>query len=392
MTAVRAVLASIAATALLLAGLPAPASAAVALTLSRSFGASGAGGTIVGSVPQSTSVTPFAGITPVVQFQFAPTTTSSTACSEKAKARAQITASGTTTTAGVLTVDPGQVKRITSWKIAFQVPTAGYPDNTVNPNGLVLAGTQTQSRWVVCVYDSESTTSSTLIASASYTIAVKPVITKISPDSSPSAGGQTISVTGSGFTPVTSQITATIGGAPLSNIKVSANGTSFTGTTGTRAPGGGQYLTVVAPGGTVSSEDPNGDGSTGDAIPFTYSNAITVSPNTAASNTVATLSVTGAGFTGITFDTSGTDPTSNLGHVFLVDGAYDASGNREVAECDLGMVISDTELVCDLDLRTGPVPDGAYIVTVVADGSTGAGPSANPSIISSGAGFVVAPY
>ncbi|BBH68794.1 hypothetical protein ACTI_54790 [Actinoplanes sp. OR16] len=392
MTRFRPILAVIAVTVLVLAGFSAPASAAVvALNLSKTFGTSGEGGTIVGWVTPSTTVTPFAGVTPVVQFQFSPTTASNTTCSDRAKAQTAIAASGSTSTAGVLTVDPAQVKRVTNWKIVFPVPTAGYPDPAINTLGLVLAGTQTQSRWLVCVYDSTSTTTSTLLASSSYTIAIKPTITSISPTNSPAAGGQAITVNGTGLAPVTGAITATIGGAALTNIKVSSSGTSFTATTGARAPATGQYLTVVAPGGTVTSQDPNGDGNTADAIPFTYSNAITVAPSTAPSGAPATLSITGAGFSGITFD-PGVNATSSLGHVFLVIGAYDPQTNRGVAECVVAMVVSDTELVCDLDLLGTPVPDGAYIVTVVANGSTGAGLAAGASIISSGSVFVVAPY
>ena len=36
--------------------------------------------------------------------------------------------------------------------------------------------------------------------------------------------------------------------------------------------------------------------------------------------------------------------------------------------------------------------DGAYILTVVPNGDPLAGGSAHPTIISSGAGFIVAPY
>jgi hypothetical protein len=161
----------------------------------------------------------------------------------------------------------------------------------------------------------------------------------------------------------------------------------------------------------VSSLDPDnnglpedGDGATEDApIPFTYSNGITISPNTAASGSTVTLDVYGAGFSQLNFDPAGT-PTSGNAHVFLVKDAYDAAGNRGVAECAV-VVVSDTELICTLDLSADqlspqdsttvpntPIADGAYMLTVVADGDIGAGIGANPTIISSGAAFIVAPY
>jgi hypothetical protein len=84
---------------------------------------------------------------------------------------------------------------------------------------------------------------------------------------------------------------------------------------------------------------------------------------------------------------------------------YDPATNRGVAECLINVVVSDTELVCTLDLSAdqldplnsavvpnSPIGDGAYILTVVSTGASNAGPSANPSIISSGSAFIVGPY
>lgn len=402
----RAVLASVAATVAVLAGLSTPASAvALPMALSAGYGPSGGGGTIIGTItPTAVVPSPIpANTTPVVQFQYVGTGAAS--CGSTAKAITQIAGTGTTTTAGVLTVNPTAVKRITASKIAFQVPSGSYPGSSANPNGLVLVGTQTSAKWNICVYDSASTTSSVLLATASYTLVLKPTISSISPASSPAGGGQTITVNGAGFTAVTTAITGSIGGAALSNIKIASNGNSFTATTGARAPGSGLAVTVTAPGGTVSSLDPDNDPSTSDTpIPFTYSNGITISPNTGASGTQVTIDVTGAGFMPLHFDSAG-HPTSSLAHVFLVKDGYLAASNRGVAECVVDIVVSDTELVCTLDLSANqldpstsatvpgsPIADGAYILTVVENGTTGAGSSANPSIISSGAAFIVAPY
>jgi hypothetical protein len=401
----RAALASAAATAVLLAGAAAPASAAVlTMTLSSSYGPTGGGDTIVGTVPSTLAVAPPfpAGTTPTVQFQYIGT--GSTGCGTSAKAITQIAGSGTATTAGVLTADPASVKRITASKIAFKVPSGPYPGRTENSSGLVLVGTQAQGRWNVCVYNNDSTTSSTLLASAVYTVALVPRISTVSPASSPAAGGQTITVTGTGFTPGASMITGAAGDVALSNVKVALDGQSFTATTGSRVAGTGLALTVVTPGGTVSSLDPDNDPSTSDTpIPFSYTNGIAISPSTAASGTQVTVDVTGVGFSALTFEAAG-NPTSARAHVFLVDDAYQSSGNRGVAECVVDSVISDRELVCTLDLAAdqlspansavvagSPITDGAYILTVVADGSVGAG-DPKASIVSSGAAFVVAPY
>lgn len=391
----RLILASITASVVVLAGVSTPASAApLAMVLSNSYGPTGGGNTIIGSITPNTGVTaPFpAGSAPVIQFQFFGS--GSTSCTAHARAEDDITGTGTATASGVLTVDPNTVTRISSWKVVFEVPDSSYPGNALNPSGLALTGTQTQAKWSVCVYDSTSTTASNLLATSVYTVALRPTITGVTPTSSPAAGGETITVTGTGFQAGATPITASIGGVALTNIKVAANGTSFTATTGPRAAAAGLTLTVVAPGGTVTSNP----------ITFEYTNGITITPDTGVSATEVTIDVTGAGFSQLPFDTVGAaDPTGADAHVFLVDGAYNAASNRGLAECHVKVVVSDTQLVCDLDLTAaldpatsaltgGPVPDGAYILTVVATGDPGAGVAANPSIISSGAAFVVAPY
>ncbi|MBM2621593.1 IPT/TIG domain-containing protein [Actinoplanes sp. LDG1-06] len=411
----RAGLALIGVTSLVLAATGAPASAAPALTMTLSSTTGpGGGATIVGSVTAN-SVTPVpfpAGTNPTVQFQYVGTTAASSACSASAKVVSPIVVSNLLTTAGTLTVNPAAVKRISTTKIVFQVPSSPYPVNdangnpsTVNPNGLVLMGGQTSSRWSVCVYDSDNVTTSTLLATATYTLAIKPTITSILPASSPAGGGQTITVNGTGFAATSVATTATAGGVALTNVKVAANGNSFTATTGPRAAGDGLPVVVNAPGGTVSSLDPDNNSQTNDPpIPFSYTNGISITPNQAAAGTQVTIDVIGAGFSSLTFD-AGAAPIGSGAHVFLVKDAYVANSNRGVAECTGVSVIRDTELICTLDLAadqlnpansaTMPgvaIAEGAYVLTVVADGGTGAGGSANPTIVSSGATFTVGPY
>jgi len=408
----RAGAASVAVTALILSGVGAPAAAAAAaMTLSSASGPSGGGNTITGTVAGSATVFP-AGTSPTVQFQY-------TSCSASAQEVTQIVGSGTTTTAGVLTLDPATVRRVSTSKIMFKVPSAAYPaldddgnPSTVNPGGLVLVGRQTVARWNVCVYDNDSTTSGLLLATASYTLAVPPTITSVIPASSPAGGGESITVNGAGFGSGSPAISGSIGGVALTDIKVAADGDSFTATTGPRAAATGLALTVTTQGGTVSSLDPDNNGlpqdddsDTNDApIPFTYSNGITVTPNTAPSGTEVTVDISGAGFAQLAFDAGGT-PASASAHVFLADGAYVAASNRGVAECVVQAVVSDNELICALDLSADqlspvdstvvsstPIVDGAYLLTVVADGAPDAGSDADPTIVSSGAVFVVAPY
>ncbi|WP_436527526.1 IPT/TIG domain-containing protein [Actinoplanes sp. HUAS TT8] len=401
----RAVLASAAATALVTVVLSAPAEATPpAMTLSSTTGASGGGATVTGTIPAGSGVSFPAGTTPTIQFQF-------TTCSASAQDVDQIAVSGTTLTAGVLTVRPSTVKRFSTTKVAFQVPNSAYPDNdgngnpsTINPTGLVLTGAQTSARWNVCVYDTPSTVGSTLLATAAYTVAPRPTITSVVPASSPAVGGQSITVNGTGFSTSGPGVSGTIGGSALTDVTVAPNGLSFTATTGPHAAGTGLALVVTAIGGSVSSLDPDNNGNNSDAIPFGYSNGITVTPGNAVSGTSVDLDVIGAGFSALTFS-AGTTPTDSDAHVFLVKDAYNAASNRGVAECVVASVVDDGELICTLDLSADqldptdssvvantPITDGAYIVTVVANGDPAAGNAAHPTIISSGATFTVAPY
>ncbi|WP_083971452.1 IPT/TIG domain-containing protein [Actinoplanes awajinensis] len=412
----RAGLASIAVTALVLAGASSPVWAATpAMTLSSVTGPSGGGTIITGTVASPFVVFP-AGTTPAVQFQYVGT--GSTTCSATAGAVAQIAVTGTTGTDGVQTVDPDQVRRVSATKVLFTVPSQAYPvigedgyPSTINPTGVVLAGAQTWAKWNVCVYDTDSTVSSTLLATASYTVTARPTITSIIPASSPAGGGQSITVNGTGFSAVTTATTGAIGDVPLVDIKVAPNGNSLTATTGPRASGTGLALTLTTPGGTVSSLDPDNNDQPEDADPdtddapigFLYSNGITIAPRTAPAGTTVVVDVNGAGFSGLSFSAAG-DPQSTQAHVFLVRDAYVLDSNRGVAECVVQAVIGDTELICTLDLSADqlsltdsstlpstPITDGAYFLTVVADGSTTA-LNPNSSIVSSGAAFIVAPY
>jgi hypothetical protein len=414
----RACLSSAAATALILGVAAAPAdaaTAALAMSLSSTTGPSGGGNTLIGTVIASTAnPIPFAaGSIPAVQFQY-------NACSAKARAVTQIAATTTATTAGVLTVNPENVKRMLGTKIAFEVPSKSYPaeingsTSTINTGGLVLAGTQTSAKWNICVYDSSSTETSMLLAQAPYTVGIRPKITGIIPSSGSVLGGQTITVTGAGFSTANNATTATIGGASLTGIKVAANGNSFVATTGSRAAGTGLPLTVNTPGGPVSSTDPDNNGApqdddddTADApISFTYSNGVQVSPSTAPTGAKVDLLIKGIGFQQLIFDRSAdATPTSTSAHIFLVKDAYVAASNRGVQECKGVLVASNTDMVCTLDLtadRLEPatsavstgnkVVEGTYSVVVVANGATDAADAAAPTIISSGSTFTVAPY
>jgi hypothetical protein len=195
---------------------------------------------------------------------------------------------------------------------------------------------------------------------------------------------------------------------------VAANGNSFTATTPAHAAGVNLPLIVTTAGGTVTSTDPDNNGQPDDGNPattadnpigFEYSNGISVAPNTAPANTRVDVDVQGVGFQQLNFNNSAA-ATATSAQVFLVQGAYDPDANRGVKRCTGVLVISDTELICTLDLTTdrlvitdsttdtgNKVAEGTYTVTVVANGATAASDDdASATKINSGATFTVAPY
>jgi len=403
------------------------------MTLSSTVGPSGGGNSLTGTVATSaTNTGPFTDLTkpPTVQFQWFGTSTAAT-CSKFAQTDKEIaTATGGALTAGVLTVDDTDVKRISNSKIAFTVPS-GSPvsptPGTTNANGLALvttpaANAQSAAKYNVCVYDSNSTTASNLLATATYTIAPRPTITSTSVGSAPTFGGQPISINGTGFSATANATTVSIGGTALINTKVNST-TNITGTIPAHAAATGLAIVVNTVGGSVSSLDADNDGTadttgipmggaaTVPAGSFAYTNGIIIGPNTVAPKGVVNIDVTGVGFQSLNF-VVGAAPSATGGksHVLLINGAYlpnATAGNYGVEECLGVFVIGDKELICTLNLNdskgvapltgvanTTDAGVGTYTVTVVADGdpAKATATAAGASIISSGSTFTIAPY
>jgi hypothetical protein len=237
----------------------------------------------------------------------------------------------------------------------------------------------TSTAYNLCVYS--TATNNPLIGSGTYTVYPAPTVTSVTPSSGASYGGQTITVSG---TKLSAKTTATLGGVALTGIKVSTDGTSFT---------------AVTPAGTGTNVDlvvTTGGGRTTDST-YDYTTAVSVTPGSVTAGSTEPITVKGKGFTGTGMDFSTTDGThqnDTNGHVYLVQGTYDATddggGAKTLAqtdECTDVQVVSDTELVCNVPSTVG---DGAYTVTVVDDGQVGT--PGYQSVVSAGATVTVADF
>jgi hypothetical protein len=344
----RAGFATGAATTLLTALSASPAYAAAGtLALSSTGGPTGGGNTIVATFatpPTSPNPTSFTSTAAVYFVVAGSTTATSVTC--------PTTYPTTPPASNLVATGSPAVKVLATNKIAVTIP-AGV---VVTSGGIY--------RYGLCAYAS-SASGAALIAGGQYTVGTKPSIAAVNgvtPLSGPALGGTSITVSGGGFVPNSStqpnNTTATIDGAPLSNIVVAGNGNSFTATTPPHAAGGPFLLAVTTPGGSVNTLG----NTTGKATLFTYSNGVVVSPNTAPNHRGnVDLDVLGVGFANYTFDTTtggGVNTNSSSAHVYLTPpNGYLATTNvdrktrGQITECINVLVISNEELLCTLPLN-----------------------------------------
>jgi hypothetical protein len=94
---------------------------------------------------------------------------------------------------------------------------------------------------------------------------------------------------------------------------------------------------------------------------FTFANGIAVAPSVAPNTRMGgtPVDVQGVGFGALSFQQTG-NPDDRNAHIYLVRGAYDPTPggggggikrNGEVTECGNVMMVSDTELVCTMNLQ-----------------------------------------
>jgi hypothetical protein len=387
----RTIVAVLCAVCVILAGAAAPgfAAAASTMTLNANSGPSGGGNTIV-----ATAAGAVFGAADAVELQFAG---GGGACAATYATPADVAVSGDPVrqTAGVLAVPGAGVRLVSARKLAVLIPST-----------VALGTDQSFATYHVCVYSGQTAGSSPLVAATTspYGIGIAATLTGATPAVGPTQGGTTITVTGTGFPPVASLMWATLDGQPLTIGPVSADGTSFTASTPAHAAGGPLLLAVHTPGGTTTTLD-----SGGPALVFRYTNGIVTTPNTAQPTTAgSTVDIVGTGFATLSFTaTTGQTPDDPGAHVYLAPGTYDpadtGSGTKtaaEKAECTGVLVLSDTELLCTLDLAHR-LTSGAWTVatartvtdavtvngsTTITSGSANFGP-ADVNLIVSGSGI-----
>jgi len=288
-------------------------------------------------------------------------------------------------------------KRITTSIASLGVPTT-----------VVLASGNTTA-YNVCVYSGTAVDSVLVADPGTYTVAAVFTVDvdPIDLDGGPAQGGTLITITGTGFPTGADAITASLGGSPLTSVKRGSGGTTFTGITTAHAPGA-VALSVTTAAGTIVR-----------ANAFTYSYGITIQPNTSPTDESPDLYITGAGFLDLDFAEGGEASNNGEAHIYLVKGVYSwlngsaspAKDNPPVAECEAAFALSDTALLCSLNLEDSldpadgtqdvgtEVPDGTYTMTVVNSGFDATQAVVpNPdvvisaSILTSGSTFTVAQY
>lgn len=259
------------------------------------------------------------------------------------------------------------MKILTPSKIAFTLPTP------------VLAPGSSPTPYAVCVYASSSPGAAlAAAASGTYTVGDVPTITSVAPASGPAQGGSTITVSGSNFPTAGGAMTATVGGAAMTDIVVAVGGASFTATIPPHLAGGPFPIAVTTAGGENETRNL-----------FTYSNGITVTPKTAPNSKMAAtdLDITGVGFSDLVFGAT-YDTNSTKAHVYLVRGAYAPGAtatsaavkpNGQVTECIDVLVIGDTNLVCSLylggNLNPAPTPTTRTVSSCASSNSAGVVPT-----------------
>ncbi|GIE77652.1 hypothetical protein Aph02nite_36020 [Actinoplanes philippinensis] len=232
-------------------------------------------------------------------------------------------------------------RKVTNSRLAVTVPAPLYADQTAFNTAL---GSNMSLPWNLCVYAGTTNASSALIASHPYRVTTVQTSAGVTPKAGPALGGSLITVTGTAFPTTAGAITATLGGTPLTDITPIST-TAFTARTPRHAPASNVSLVVTTAAGSHTLNSA-----------FSYTSAVVANPKTAPNTRPIDVIINGVGFEGAPWSNTVTTGA----HIFLTQGNYnnatvDALGtprraNAPVADCNNVLVLSDTELVCRVDL------------------------------------------
>ncbi|MFC4064683.1 IPT/TIG domain-containing protein [Actinoplanes subglobosus] len=242
-----------------------------------------------------------------------------------------------------------KVRKLSTTRLAVTVPQV-YDDQSAATTAFAVNPVRD---WNICVYTGTTDTVSTLVAGTPYKVTTIQTSTGITPKAGPALGGSMVTVTGTAFPTEPGALTATLGGVPLVDI-TPLSATAFTARTTRRAPANNVSLVVTTASGSHTLSNA-----------FSYNSALLVGPNTAPNNRAVEVVVNGVGFENAPF----TNTLSSGAHIFLVKGSYNSAdigsttrANSPVADCSNVLVLSDTELICKLDLTSRLDAAGAAVL------------------------------
>jgi len=269
----------------------------------------------------------------------------------------------TSATAGTGIVDVSARTVVTSTKLVVTVPA------------LDVSLTGATQKWAVCVYD--TATPNVLLSAGTYSTLPAPTIAGAnSPASGSVAGGDVVTVSGTGFTKTTK---VKFGTVSSTKVVVASDGLSLTAVA-PAAAAGAVAINVTTDGGTNATPSTPADDD------YTYQNAIVVSPAFGDGTAGNSIDISGVGFSAIT------DPEV----IFTRAGQRTTGSVDVVASCSDVQVVSDVEIVCGTTPALLNASSGAFIVVVTsdsahitADGVTG---PTFESVLSSGAAYTSAPF
>jgi hypothetical protein len=268
----------------------------------------------------------------------------------------------TSATAGTGIVDVSARTVVTATKLVVTVPA------------LDVSLTGATQKWSVCVYD--TATPNVLLSAGTYSTLPAPTIAGAnSPASGSVAGGDIVTVSGTGFTKTTK---VKFGTVASTKVVVASDGLSLTAVA-PAAPAGAVAISVTTDGGTNATPLVGGDDD------YTYQNAIVVSPAFGDGVAGNSIDISGVGFSAVT------SPEV----VFTRAGMQSATD--DAATCTDVQVVSDTEIVCGTTPALLTTLSGAWIVVVTSDSSKfmADGVGVKPTfetVLSSGAAYTSAPF